>query len=72
MKYIIGIDQYGQTYHNLGKYPRKELLAQLGYKNAQKMYRDKNDGASVHCGYIVGRYWITLYKIEPIERGENT
>jgi hypothetical protein len=69
MKYIMGIDQYGQTYHNLGKYPRRELLQRLGYKNAQKMYRDKKDGASVHCGYVVGQFWIELYKVEPFERG---
>jgi hypothetical protein len=36
MKNIMGIDQYGQIYHNLGKYPRKELLNRLGYKKAEK------------------------------------
>ena len=71
MKYIIGIDQYGRTYPNLGKYPRKELLSQLGYKNAHKMYKDKKDGSSVHCGYVVGNYWITLYEVEPIERRQK-
>ena len=69
MKYIMGIDQYGQNYHNLGKYPRKELLRRLGYKNAQKMYRDRKDGIGVHCGYVIGQYWISLYKVEPFEKG---
>jgi len=41
MKYVTGIDQYGRTYHNLGKHPRKELLGRLGYKKADKIYRDK-------------------------------
>ena len=63
----MGIDQYGHTYHNLGEYPRKELLSRLGYKKAEKMYRDKKDGSTVHCGYVIGRFWIELYKIEPFE-----
>jgi hypothetical protein len=67
MKFIIGIDQYGETYHNLGKYPRKELLKRLGYKKADKMYRDKKDGSAVHSGYVIGGNWINLYQIKPIE-----
>ena len=62
------IDQYGQIYHNLGKYPRKELLERLGYKRADKMYIDKKDGSIVLCGYVIGRKWITLYEVKPIER----
>ena len=68
MKRIMGIDQYRQTYHNLGKYPRKELLERLGYTKAHKMYRDKKDGSSVHCGYVIGGLWIDLYTVEPFER----
>jgi hypothetical protein len=68
MKTTMGIDQYGTTYHDLGKYPRKELLSRLNYKNAQKMYRDKKDGSTVHCGYVIGGLWIGLYKVEPFER----
>jgi hypothetical protein len=67
MKFIMGIDQYGDTYHNLGKYPRKELLNRLGYKKADKMYRDKKDGSVVHCGYVIGGRWINLYEMKPIE-----
>jgi hypothetical protein len=70
MKYIMGIDQYGKTYHNLGKYPRKELLERLGYKKAaDKMYRDKKDGSTVHCGYVIGGLWIDLYTVESFARG---
>ena len=67
----MGNDQYGGLYHDLGKHPRKELLNQLGYKTAQKMYRDKKDGSIVHCGYVIGHYWITLFHIEPFERRCN-
>jgi len=67
MKNIMGIDQYGQTYHNPGKYPRKELLNRLGYKKADKIYKDKKDSSVVHCGYVIGRNWITLYEVKSIE-----
>jgi hypothetical protein len=68
MKHIMGIDQYGQTYHNLGTYPRKELLERLGYTNARKIYRDKKDRSTVHCGYVIGRLWIELYKVGSFKR----
>ena len=67
MTNMMGIDQYGQTYHDLGKHPRKELLRRLSYKKAEKMYQDKKDGSIVHVGYIVGRHWISLFKIQPFE-----
>lgn len=63
----MGVDQYGQTYHNLGKHPRKGLLEQLCATNASKMYVDKKDGATVHIGYIVNRLWITLYEVKRFE-----
>jgi hypothetical protein len=67
MKHIIGLDQFNNIYFGLGKYPRKELLQQLVYKYAQKIYKDKKDGSTVHCGYVIGRRWIDLYEITPIE-----
>lgn len=68
MTEIMGIDQYGQTYHALGKHPRKALLEKLGYKHAQKMYIDKKDGSTKHVGYIIGGLWIDLFTVEPWER----
>ena len=64
----MGIDQYGQSYHDLGKHPRQELLNRLGYKSASKMYIDKKDGSSKHIGYIISNYWITLHKVERMEK----
>jgi hypothetical protein len=72
MKWFMGIDQYGTTYHDLGVHPRKELLTRLGYKHANRMFVDKKDGGTVHCGYVIGRYWITLYNIKPYEKGLTT
>jgi hypothetical protein len=64
---IMGVDQYGETYHDLGKHPRKELLKRLGFTKADKMYRDKKDSSVVHCGYVIGSRWISLYRVDPIE-----
>ena len=65
---IMGIDQYGDTYHNLGKHARKELLERLGRCSATKMYVGKIDGGSSHIGYIIGGRWITLYNVTPWEK----
>lgn len=59
----MAIDQYGQTYHNLGAHPRKALLERLGYKKAQRMWIDTKSGEPRHIGYIIGGYWLTLYKV---------
>jgi hypothetical protein len=59
----MGIDQYGRTYHGLGRYPRKELLKRLGYRYATKMFVDRN-GQACHIGYVIGQHWITLYSVE--------
>jgi len=71
MKSFMGISQYGTTYHDLGKYPRKELLERLGRKSAQKMYIDKKDGRTIHCGYVIGSLWITLYTVTPFENNQR-
>lgn len=64
----LAIDQYGHTYHNLGKHPRKTLCARLSRKHVSKMYRDKLDGSVKHVGYIIGGLWLTLYTVAPLER----
>lgn len=64
MSNTMGIDQYGKTYHGLGRYPRKALLKKLGYRKASKMYIDTTNGESKHVGYVVGGLWVTIYRIE--------
>jgi len=59
---FLGIDQYGQRFI-LRQYPRKELLEQLGYKHANKMYTELKDGSSYHSGYIVGIHWIEVFSV---------
>ena len=62
----MAVDQYGTTVHGL-EYPRRDLQRQFGGR-ARKMYQDKKDGTMVHVGYIVGKQWFTLYKVERMER----
>jgi len=61
----IGIDQYGQHYH-LHAHPRKELMAKLGTKHADKMCVDTKEREARHVGYIVAGLWITVYEVHPL------
>lgn len=63
----MAIDQYGQTFHNL-KHPRKDLMHKLCNQHCSKMYIDKKDGSSKHIGYVIGGHWLTVYKIERMEK----
>ena len=65
---FMAIDQYGQTYHDLGSHPRKKLIERIGSGHVSKMYLDKKDGGSVHVGYVIGQHWLTLYEVKPFER----
>lgn len=65
-KQHFGIDQYGNTYFNLGKHPRKELMERIGSKHITKMWRDYDDGSSKHIGYVVGGLWIELFTMKSI------
>ena len=67
MKRMIGIDQYNKVYYLEGKHPRKELLDNLNCSSADKMYVDRKDGSSFHCGYIIGDLWIRLFWLERVE-----
>ncbi len=66
-KNYMSIDQYGQTYHDLGKHPRKELMERLGCQHISKMYCDKKDGSTVHVGYLIGQHWWRLYEVKPFQ-----
>jgi len=43
-----------------------ELGVRAGGGRISEMYRDKPDGRTVHCGYVVGRRWFTVYR--PVEK----
>ena len=62
----MATDQYGQTYHDLGPHPRKELMNRLGTSHAAKMYVDTKSGETRHIGYVIARLWLTLFKVERI------
>jgi len=60
-------DQFGNTYHDLGRWPRKALLKLFSRKHADKMYVDTVKGTK-HIGYIIASHWLTVYTVEPWER----
>jgi hypothetical protein len=60
--WTLYIDQYGNKW---GASTIAELRAKIGGGRVAKMYRDKRDGAAVHCGYVIGRHWCTAY--QPVE-----
>lgn len=61
----MAIDQYGQTFHNLGEHPRKALCDRLGKQHVSKMYVDGNDGKTYQTGYVIGGHWLTICNVEP-------
>lgn len=60
-------DQHGQTFHDLGRHPRKELLKRLGRRHAAKMFCDTRSGETRHTGYVIAGLWLTLYTVTPWE-----
>lgn len=45
----------------------KELKEKVGPGHVSKMYKDKKDGRCVHCGYVIGKNWLTRYAPVEIE-----
>lgn len=58
----LWIDQYGGHV-----YARtvKELREKAGGGEVSKLYIDKADGSTVHCGYVIGDRWFSRYA--PVE-----
>jgi hypothetical protein len=54
------LDQYGMRYYATTV---KELRGQIamGKSRVGKMYLDKKDGTTVHCGYVIAGHWLTAY-----------
>jgi len=64
-RHFMAVDQYGHTFHGL-KNPRKDLCEKLGRKHVGKMYRDRKDGTSRHCGYVIASLWLEIFEVKPI------
>ncbi len=64
---FMATDQYGNTYHALGKAPRKALMERLGAKHATRMYVDKQDGKTYHVGWVIRGHWLTLFRVERVQ-----
>jgi hypothetical protein len=67
----MGIDQYGQTFHDLGDNPRQAILDIFGGCIAQKMFRDKKDGSVVQTGWIVRDHWVELFNVTSWEQPDG-
>ena len=62
----MATDQFGNTFHELGPHPRKELMGRLGYSHASKMYVDLKTGGSRHTGWVIGPFWCSVFRVEPL------
>jgi hypothetical protein len=70
MTHYTAVDQYGQTYHGLA-HPRKDLCERIGRQHVARMYVDRNDGSSAHVGYVIGGHWLTVYRVERMDKAER-
>jgi hypothetical protein len=63
---IHAVDHLGNWYYNLGKHPRKTLMARIGCKHVTKMYRDDPlTKEAVHEGYVIKGLWLTIVVCTP-------
>ena len=64
----IAIGNYGDTIRltDAKLSPRTQLLAKLGYKHADNVYRDTPNGPK-HCGYVVGKQWFEVHEVHEWE-----
>lgn len=64
----MAIDQYGATFHNLGRFPRRELLERLDRKSSKKMYQDGTDQTTFQTGWIIAGLWLSVFEVTPMRR----
>lgn len=56
-------DCYIDQYHNIvWAKSLKRLKEEVGCKHAEKMYIDREDGTSVHIGYVIKGRWLNAFK----------
>ncbi len=58
----VGLNQYGDRY-TMEKYPRKELMEQLGATHAENMYVDLKSGGHRQDGYVIKGEWIRVLEV---------
>ena len=44
----------------------RELREKIGGGRVSIMYRDKTDGRTVRCGYVIGQLWLS--EVAPVEK----
>lgn len=70
MRTYMATDQFGNTYHDLGAHPRKELMQRIGKKSARKMYVDSKTGTAKHIGWVIGKHWLTVLEVKALNTGD--
>lgn len=65
---ILARDQYGNEILLTSEHPRKELMDKLDSSHADRLYRNKVDGRTVHVGYVIRHHWYTFYTLTPWEQ----
>jgi len=60
---ILYISQYGDPFWARTV---RELREKVGGGKITKMYVDKKDGGTVHCGYVIGNLWLSAFM--PLEK----
>lgn len=57
-KTMLYLDQYGNTFFASTV---KELREKVGGGRVSKMYVDLCSARPKHCGYVIGKHWLTAY-----------
>lgn len=63
----VGVDDCGRFFP-IEEHPRRELCEQLGRKHCERMFVDGPDGRPKHIGYVIGGWWIRVYRVEDWSR----
>lgn len=63
---IVAISNRRDIAYLPGKHPRKELIEYCTKRaiptgRISRMYRDKKDGSTYWCGYVIGNDWWSFY-----------
>lgn len=63
-KFTLYLDQWGNKFTASSV---RELRGQIGMGGSRvsKMFREKQDGRTVHVGYVIGRHWLEAF--QPVE-----
>ena len=68
VKQHMGLDQWGNTFHDLGPHPRAELMRRLGCVHAEVI---RVDPGARRVGWKVGPHWVEVFQVLPLDTQEE-